>query len=52
MCGFAGELRTAGTPDRESVVRMAATMSDRGCRFRCSSDTEVVLKAFGRWGPR
>jgi asparagine synthase (glutamine-hydrolysing) len=113
MCGFAGELATRGSPDREAVARMAATMSDRGpddhgdwaadrialahrrlkvidpspaghqpmvdpelgltvvfngciynhrelrrelerdgCSFRSTSDTEVVLKAYGRWGAR
>ena len=30
MCGFAGELTTGPSPDRDAVERMAATMSDRG----------------------
>jgi asparagine synthase (glutamine-hydrolysing) len=30
MCGFAGEFTTGGTPDRDAVERMAATMGDRG----------------------
>jgi asparagine synthase (glutamine-hydrolysing) len=30
MCGFAGELSTRGSPDRDAVERMAATMGDRG----------------------
>ena len=30
MCGFAGEFTTGGTPDRDAVERMAATMADRG----------------------
>jgi asparagine synthase (glutamine-hydrolysing) len=111
MCGFAGELTTRGTADREAVERMAATMGNRGpdgsgswaqgnvalahrrlkiidlsvtgdqpmtdderrltivfngCiynhrelrreleragdRFFSTSDTEVILKAYSRWG--
>ena len=30
MCGFAGELSSSGTPDRDAVERMAATMAARG----------------------
>ena len=30
MCGFAGEFATRGSPDRDAVERMAATMNDRG----------------------
>ena len=30
MCGFAGELTTGRSPDRDAVERMAATMADRG----------------------
>jgi asparagine synthase (glutamine-hydrolysing) len=30
MCGFAGEIRFSGVPDRDAVDRMAATMADRG----------------------
>src|ERR1035437_8899697 len=113
MCGFAGELSAGRPPDRDSVERMAATMSDRGpdgagywshgrlalahrrlkiidlsaagdqpmvdselgltvafngCiynhrelrreleadgySFFSSSDTEVILKAYDRWGSR
>ncbi len=111
MCGFAGELTKSGSPDRDAVTRMAATMERRGpdgggswyqdrvamahrrlkvidlsaagdqpmvdpqlgltivfngCiynhhelrreleqagyRFASVSDTEVILKAYDRWG--
>lgn len=111
MCGFAGELTKSGSPDRDVVARMAATMERRGpdgggswhqgrvalahrrlkvidlsaagdqpmvdpqlgltivfngCiynhhelrreleqagyRFASVSDTEVILKAYDRWG--
>ena len=113
MCGFAGEIRQDGPADAEAVVRMAATMGDRGpdgagawaqgrvalghrrlkvidlseraaqpmvdaelglvavfngCiynypelreeleaagyRFFSSGDTEVIIKAYHRWGER
>ena len=34
---------------RSSFVRLAQELEDDGARFRSNSDTEVLLRAYGRW---
>ena len=48
MCGFAGELACAGSPDRDAVERMAATMCDRGPDGAGSGRTGAVALAHRR----